>query len=268
MRRRSRCLIVGVLNCTPDSFSDGGRFASVKEAVEAGVRMAGEGADWIDVGGESTRPGAETVSGEDERARVVPVIEGLRARLRDDVLISIDTYKAETARAALAAGARVVNDVTGALIDPAILEVAAEAGAKLVLGHLRGRPSTMMDDVAFGDVVAEVGDELAGASRRRARAPGAARCGPIPASASASALEHNLALLRDLPALRARLGVPLMVGVSRKAFIGELTGKPPAERVFGTAAAVTAAVFGRRRGRARPRRGRPCGRRSWSRRRP
>src|SRR5215467_6402841 len=111
-----RCLLVGVLNCTPDSFSDGGRFASVDDAIEAGVRMAGEGADWIDVGGESTRPGAKTVDGEEERGRVIPVIKGLKARLRGDVLISIDTYKAETARASLAAGARVVNDISGALL--------------------------------------------------------------------------------------------------------------------------------------------------------
>ncbi|HEX4407090.1 MAG TPA: dihydropteroate synthase, partial [Polyangia bacterium] len=110
-----------MLNCTPDSFFDGGQFASPRDAIEAGVRFAGEGADWIDVGGESTRPGASTVSGDDERARVIPVIEGLRSRLRDDVLISIDTYKAETARAALRAGARVVNDISGALLDPPIL---------------------------------------------------------------------------------------------------------------------------------------------------
>jgi dihydropteroate synthase len=238
----ARCLIVGVLNCTPDSFSDGGKLGSVKEAVELGVRMAGEGADWIDVGGESTRPGAHTVSGEDERARVVPVIEGLKARLRADVLISVDTYKAETARAALVAGARVVNDISGALLDPAILEVAAAAGAKVVLGHLRGRPSRMMDDVAFEDVVREVGDEL-GTQLAAARDAGCGEVWADPGIGFGKVLEHNLALLRGLPALRARLGVPIMVGVSRKSFIGQLTGKPAGERVFGTAAAVTAAVF-------------------------
>ncbi|HEV3031803.1 MAG TPA: dihydropteroate synthase [Polyangia bacterium] len=238
-----RCLIVGVLNCTPDSFSDGGQLTSVKEAIEMGVRMAGEGADWIDVGGESTRPGAHTVSGDEERARVIPVIEGLRARLRGDVLISIDTYKAETARAALAAGARVVNDISGALLDPEILDVAADAGAKLVLGHLRGRPSKMMDDVAFGDVVREVGDEL-GDQLAAARLAGCGELWADPGIGFGKVLEHNLALLRNLPGLRARLAVPLMVGVSRKSFIGHLTGKPAAERVFGTAAAVAAAVFG------------------------
>jgi dihydropteroate synthase len=235
-------LIVGVLNCTPDSFSDGGLFGSAREAVEAGVRMATEGADWIDVGGESTRPGAATVSGEDERARVVPVIEGLRARLRDDVLISIDTYKAATARAALAAGARVVNDVTGGLLDPNILDVTAAAGAKLILGHLRGRPSKMMDDVAFEDVVREVGDELS-VQIEAARDAGCREVYADPGIGFGKVLEHNLALLRDLRPLGVRLGVPLVVGVSRKSFIGHLTGKPPGERVFGTAAAVTAAVF-------------------------
>jgi dihydropteroate synthase len=238
----SRCLIVGVLNCTPDSFSDGGKLSSAKEAIEAGVRMAGEGADWIDVGGESTRPGASTVSGDEERARVIPVVAGLKARLRGDVLISIDTYKAETARAALAAGARVVNDISGALLEPAILQVAAVAGAKLVLGHLRGRPSTMMDDVSFDDVVGEVGNEL-GDQLAAARAAGCGELWADPGIGFGKVLEHNLALLRGLPALRGRLGVPVMVGVSRKSFIGQLTGRPAGERIHGTAAAVTAAVF-------------------------
>jgi len=238
----NRCLIVGVLNCTPDSFSDGGKLGSPKEAIELGVRMAGEGADWIDVGGESTRPGANTVSGDEERARVIPVIEGLKARLRADVLISIDTYKSATAKAALAAGARVVNDISDGLIDPKILKVAADAGAKIVLGHLRGRPSRMMDDISFDDVLREVGDELGG-QLAAARDAGCGEVWADPGIGFGKVLEHNLALLQGLPALRARLGVPMMVGVSRKSFIGQLTGKPASERDFGTAAAVTAAVF-------------------------
>jgi dihydropteroate synthase len=237
------CLIVGVLNCTPDSFSDGGRFASVEAAVAAGVAMAEAGADWIDVGGESTRPGAEPVPEEIERARAVPVVEGLRRRLPPAVRISIDTYKAGTARAALGAGATVVNDISGGRLDPAILGVAAEAGAAIVLGHLRGAPATMMVDVAFADVVVEVAAEL----RERIEAARAAGCREIWADTGigfGKQIDHNLALLRGLPALRAALGVPLMVGVSRKAFIGALTGKPPAERAFGTAAALTAVVLG------------------------
>ncbi len=238
-----RPLIVGVLNCTPDSFSDGGRFASVEAAIDEGLAMAGQGADWIDVGGESTRPGAAFVAEELERERVVPVIEGLRRRLPATVRISIDTYKAGTARAALAAGASVVNDVSGGLLDPEILRVAAEAGAAIVLGHLRGRPATMMVDASFVDVVDEVSAEL-GERIAAARAAGCREIWADPGIGFGKRTAQNLALLRGLPALRARLAVSLMVGVSRKAFIGELTGKAAGERGFGTAAAVTAAVLG------------------------
>jgi dihydropteroate synthase len=237
------CLIVGILNCTPDSFSDGGRFASVEPAVEAGLAMAGQGADWIDVGGESTRPGAEVVAEAIEVGRVVPVIEGLRRRLPAGVRISVDTYKAGTARAALAAGATVVNDISGGRLDPEILGVASAAGAAIVLGHLRGAPASMMIDVAFADVVGEVATEL----RERIDAARAAGCREVwadPGIGFGKRLEHNLALLRALPALKAKLGVPVMVGVSRKAFIGALTEKPAAERGFGTAAALTATVLG------------------------
>jgi dihydropteroate synthase len=183
------------------------------------------------------------VSEEEELGRVLPVIAGLRARLPGKVRISIDTYKAGTARAAVAAGATVVNDVSGGLLDPGILRVAAENGAAIVLGHLRGAPASMMEGIAFADVVAEVGGELAeriGAARRA----GCREVWADPGIGFGKRMEHNVALLRALPELRARVGVPLMVGVSRKAFIGQLTGKPPAERQFGTAAAVTAAVLG------------------------
>jgi dihydropteroate synthase len=237
------CLIVGVLNVTPDSFSDGGQHTSVEAAVAAGVRMADEGANWIDVGGESTRPGSVVVPEADERARVLPVIEGLRKRLSPSVRVSIDTYKAGTARAAVAAGASVINDVSGGRLDPDIVRVAADTGAGLVLGHLRGAPATMMDDVAFSDVVGEVGEELA-ERLGEARAAGCYETWVDPGIGFGKRLEHNLALLRGLPELHARLDVPIMVGVSRKAFIGHLTGKEAHERIFGTAAAVTAAVMG------------------------
>lgn len=237
------CLIVGVLNVTPDSFSDGGKHASVEAAVEAGVRMADEGANWIDVGGESTRPGSAEVSEADERARVLPVIEGLRKRLSPSVRISIDTYKAGTARAAVAAGASVVNDVSGGRLDPEVLRIAAETGAGIVLGHLRGAPASMMEDVLFRDVVDEVGRELE-ERLADARAAGCYETWVDPGIGFGKRLEHNLTLLRTLPALHARLDVPIMIGVSRKAFIGQLTGKDANERVFGTAAAVTAAVLG------------------------
>jgi dihydropteroate synthase len=237
------CLIVAVLNCTPDSFSDGGKFASSDDALEAGVRMVGEGADWIDVGGESTRPGSLPVAEDEEIARVVPVIAGLRARLPERVRVSVDTYKSETAREALRAGATVVNDISGGLLDPEILSVAAAGDAGVVLGHLRGAPATMMENIAFTDVVGEVGRELAEriAAARRA---GCAEVWADPGIGFGKRIEHNLALLRGLPVMCARVGVPMMIGVSRKAFIGQLTGKPAAERVFGTAAALTAAVMG------------------------
>jgi dihydropteroate synthase len=238
------CLIVGILNVTPDSFSDGGRFASVDDAVAAGERMVEAGADWIDVGGESTRPGARVIPEDEEIARVVPVLAGLRRRLGARARISIDTYKSGTVRAAVAAGATAVNDISGGLLDPAILAVTADAGAAIVLGHLRGPPATMMEAIAFADVVAEVADEL-GARVAAARAAGCREVWADPGLGFGQHAPHSLALLRALPALGARLaGVPLMVGVSRKSFIGHITGRSASERIFGTAAAVTAAVLG------------------------
>jgi dihydropteroate synthase len=237
------CLLVGVLNVTPDSFSDGGRHASVHEAINAGVRMVEEGADWIDAGGESTRPRAQVVPEAEEIARVVPAIAGLSARLGERARLSIDTYKSGTARAALAAGATIVNDISGGLLDPAILGVAADAGAAVVLGHLRGDPATMMDAIAFHDVVAEVGSEVE-ARIAAARAAGVREIWADPGIGFGKRAEHSLALVRALPALVARWRVPVMVGVSRKSFIGQISGKPAHERIFGTAAAVAACVAG------------------------
>ncbi len=236
-------VIAGILNLTPDSFSDGGRFASVESAVAAGLAMALAGADWIDVGGESTRPHAASVPEGEEIRRVVPVIEHLASKLGERARISIDTYKAGTARAALAAGASLVNDVSGGLLEPAILEVAARAKAGVVVGHLRGHPATMMEDVHFDDVVAEVTAEL-GLRIAAARTSGCTEIWADPGIGFGKTLNHNLTLLAHLPSLRDRLGVPLMVGVSRKRFIGDLTGRPVADRAFGTAAAVTAAILG------------------------
>jgi dihydropteroate synthase len=237
---------MGVLNVTPDSFSDGGRFPDREGAVAAGLAMARDGADWIDVGGESTRPGAAAVPAEVEQARVLPVISALAQALAGreaPVWLSIDTYKASTAKAALAAGARIVNDVSGGLADPGILEVAAEADAVIVLGHLRGTLATMMQDVSFADVVAEVGDELA--SRvDAAKHAGCQRIWVDPGIGFGKGTAENLALIAGLPRLRARVGVPVLMGVSRKRFLGELTGRPVDQRAFGTAAAVAACVLG------------------------
>jgi len=240
-----RCLIVGVLNCTPDSFSGEG-IVEPSRAIEAGLALVEAGADWIDIGGESTRPGARLVPADEELGRVLPVIEGLARALGDRAVLSIDTYKAVTARAAIAAGATVVNDVSGGLLDPDLFSVVAAGGATLVLGHLRGEPATMMEHVAFGDVVAEVTAELE-ERVAAARQAGCAKLWADPGIGFGKRLEHNLELLGALPELVTALGtmaVPLLVGVSRKAFIGHLTGKPAPARQFGTAAAVAACVLG------------------------
>ena len=236
-------IIAGILNVTPDSFADGGRFASVESAVEAGLAMALAGAHWVDVGGESTRPKAEPVAESEEILRVFPVVERLAQSLGQRARISIDTYKAGTAHAALDAGATLVNDVSGGLLDPSILKVAAKAGVPVILGHLRGQPATMMADVHFEDVVAEVGAEL-GERIAAARAAGCREIWADPGIGFGKTMEHNLRLLAGLAELRARLGVPIMVGVSRKRFIGDLTGQPVNQRAFGTAGAVAAAVLG------------------------
>lgn len=234
-------VLVGVLNLTPDSFSDGGRFSSAEDAVAAALAMVADGADWVDVGGESTRPGAVPVPQDEEIARVLPVIRELSARLGGRARISIDTTKASTARAALAAGASVVNDVSGGLLDPEILHVTAAARAGIVLGHLRGAPATMQDGIHFDDVLTEVAAEL---TQRvtEARAAGCRDIWADPGIGFGKLLAHNLALLNNLAWLKERVGVPLMVGVSRKRFIGELTERPAAQRTNGTAAAVALAV--------------------------
>jgi len=246
---RNRVTIVGILNVTPDSFSDGGRWLAagserpdVEGAVREARRLEAEGAHVLDVGGESTRPGALEVPVERELARVLPVIESLAKSSR--LPISIDTRKAEVARAALEAGATVVNDVSGGGFEPRILDVAARAGATVVLGHLRGVPATMQDAPRFDDVVAEVGDELA-ARVAAAEAAGVApdRIVVDPGIGFGKRLEDNLALLARSGELAARLGRPLLVGPSRKGFLGALTGDPVDRRDTATAAACAVAVF-------------------------
>jgi dihydropteroate synthase len=236
-------IIAGVLNLTPDSFSDGGRFPSVDAAVAAGLALVDAGAQWIDVGGESTRPHSQPVDEDDEIGRVVPVIRALAPRLAGRARISVDTYKSSTAKAALDAGATIVNDVSGGLLDGSMLKVCARAGATLILGHLRGRPATMMENVHFDDVVAEVGAEL-GERIAAARAAGCPTIWADPGIGFGKHLAHNLALLGNLGPLCQALAVPVMVGVSRKRFLGDLTGKSVEARTYATASAVAAAVLG------------------------
>ncbi len=246
---RDRVTILGVLNATPDSFSDGGRFVrdgdelDLAAALAHARRLAADGADVIDVGGESTRPGASEVPLATELARTRPLIEALATEL--GVPLSIDTRRAEVAEAALEAGARVVNDVSGGRFDPELLRVVARRGATLVLGHLRGEPATMQQGIHFEDVVAEVGAELEEAIAC-AEAAGVARGRIVadPGIGFGKRTGHNLALLAKLGALRARLGVPILVGPSRKAFLGELTGEPvPAQRDLASHAAAAIAIF-------------------------
>lgn len=239
----ARTHVMGIVNVTPDSFSDGGRFATTALAVEHGLRLIEEGADILDIGGESTRPGSEPVPLEEELARVIPVIERLAAAT--PVPLSVDTCKAGVALRAVAAGASIINDVTALQGDPAMAAAAAASGAGVVLMHMLGTPRTMQSEPRYGDVVAEIREFLAG----RMRAAEAAGIEPgrlvlDPGIGFGKTLEHNVEILRRLGELLA-LGRPLLVGPSRKAFIGRLLGGLPAgERMEGTAAAVTAAILG------------------------
>jgi len=235
-----RVTIVGILNVTPDSFSDGGRFTAPDRAVQAGLALVRAGAALVDVGGESTRPGASAVSLEEEAARVQPVVEALAPR----VPVSVDTRRAAVAERALGAGVRVVNDVSGGRHDPDLLGVVAAAGAWVVLGHLRGEPATMQEDVHFEDVLREVTGEL-GERVERALEAGIPRerIAVDPGLGFGKHLEHNLALLAGVGRLRERLGLPVVVGPSRKGFLGQLTGAPVEARDGATHAACAVAVF-------------------------
>ena len=244
---RGRVTIVGVLNLTPDSFSDGGRFLrdgapDLAALLRAAEEMLAAGADVLDVGGESTRPGAQPVAEAEEIARVVPALEALAKGL--PARLSIDTRKARVAEAALDAGAQLVNDVSGLRHDPALAAVAARRGAGLILGHLRGEPATMQREIRFGDVVAEVAAELS-ASAALARAAGIPdeRLAVDPGIGFGKRLAQNLALLAGAGRLRELVGLPVLVGPSRKSFLGELTGDPAGERDLASHAACAVAIF-------------------------
>jgi dihydropteroate synthase len=232
---------MGVLNVTPDSFSDGGRFLEADDAIEHGLAMVEEGADILDVGGESTRPGAEPVEAEEEIRRTARTVEILAGKT--DVPVSIDTTKASVARAALDAGAQIVNDVSAGRFDPALLPLVAEGGAALVLMHMQGDPRTMQTNPSYGDVVREVTTFLEERSRM-ALAAGVARDRILvdPGFGFGKRPEHNLALLSRLGELRG-LGYGIVAGTSRKSFIGAALGDlPVTERLEGTAATVALAV--------------------------
>lgn len=261
-----RTYLMGVLNVTPDSFSDGGQFDQLETAIAQAHQLAADGADWLDIGGESTRPDAQPVSAQEEIDRVVPVIAALRRGWRDfaplDLPISIDTTKAIVARAAIEAGADVVNDVSGGLYDPELLPTVATLGVPVILMHLRGTPQTMQQLTDYSDFAGQSGSgELPGqhlpdvviavrsslaervAAAIEAGIP-AAQIAIDPGIGFAKTAEQNLALLRHLPSLRS-LGHPLLVGPSRKSFIGKILEQPdPKQRVWGTGAACAACVAG------------------------
>ena len=240
---------MGIVNVTPDSFSDGGRFLDPDAAVAHGIELAEQGADVLDVGGESTRPGAAPVPSDEELRRVVPVVE--RLATTTTVPLSIDTTKAAVARAALDAGATIVNDVSAGRSAPEILSVTAAAGAGYVVMHMQGEPRTMQADPRYDDVVAQVGDFLADrieVAREAGVAEGAIAADP--GIGFGKTVEHNLRLLAGLPALAERVGVPVLVGTSRKTFVGKVLARagaasgdlPVDQREEGTLATVVWAV--------------------------
>jgi dihydropteroate synthase len=235
---------MGILNVTPDSFAECSNTLDPVAAIEAAARMHEQGADLIDVGGESTRPGADPVTAAEETARVLPVIERLAARL--SIPLSIDTYKPEVARAAIAAGAAVINDISGLAYDAAMADVVADTGAALILMHMRGTSRTMYAEARYEDVVAEVIAELQGriATATAAGVP-ADRIVVDPGIGFAKQPAHSYGVLAQLPAFADALGRPVLVGPSRKSFLREaVSDRPAPERDWGTAAAVAAAVLG------------------------
>jgi dihydropteroate synthase len=235
-----KTLVMGALNITPDSFSDGGLYRNLERAVVRAMAMVAEGADIIDLGGESTRPFADPVPPEEEMARVIPVLERLIAEVR--VPISVDTYKSEVARRALELGATMINDISGLRADPRMAEVIAASGCPVVLVHMQGTPKTMQENPVYGDVMEEVKAGLR-ASMDIARRAGVDEDKVMvdPGIGFGKTAEHNLEILHRLAELKS-LVRPILCGTSRKSFIGKVLGLPPGERLEGTAATVALSI--------------------------
>lgn len=239
---RQRTVVMGILNVTPDSFYDGGRYAQPEAAVQRALQMVEEGADILDIGGESTRPGSQPVSEEEETRRVLPVIQAVRERV--DVPISIDTTKSSVAQRALQAGACMVNDISGLGFDPHMAKVVAQYGAMCCIMHIQGTPQTMQKNPQYEDVVRDISRyfelrlalaERAGISRQLVWLD--------PGIGFGKTVEHNMEILRRLREFTA-FGLPLLIGTSRKSFIGKILGDlPPEERLEGTAATVAIAIM-------------------------
>jgi dihydropteroate synthase len=242
-----RTLVMGVLNVTPDSFSDGGKFLEPQSAIEQALEMERAGADLLDIGGESTRPGSTETAAETELARILPVLEGLHGALK--IPIAVDTRKSQVAEAAISAGAQIINDVSGLRFDPRLAEVSQRRGVPLILMHMRGEPATMQKGPFARDVMKDVVQGLR-ASIRKARGAGVRKSQIVidPGIGFGKSFEQNYELLRRLPEL-AKLGYPLLVGTSRKGFLGATLARngkpaPPEERLWATAATVTASILG------------------------
>lgn len=236
-----RAYIMGVVNVTPDSFSDGGQFLDADDAVDHALSLVDAGADIIDIGGESTRPGAEPVDADEELQRVLPVIEGLRAR--SDVWISVDTYKSQVAHTAVDAGADIINDISGLGFDDQMASTVADTDAALVLMHIRKTPRNMQRDITYDDVVDDIHDYF---RRRIQRADDAGvnsdRIILDPGIGFGKTVDHNYQILRRLQQF-TDLGHPLLVGTSRKSLIGAVVDRTPEQRVWGTAATVAASIL-------------------------
>ena len=235
----SRTHIMGILNVTPDSFSDGGKYLNLEQAVVQGLKLAEDGADFIDVGGESTRPGSESVLVEEEIRRVVPVIKTLSKKV--NIPISIDTYKSDTADAALQAGAVIVNDISAMTFDAKMASVVAKYRASIILMHMKDTPKTMQENPTYENVTTEVKQFL---SERlfAAKEAGIEQIIVDPGIGFGKKFEHNMQLLRELKSFTS-FGYPLLVGPSRKSFLGEILHLPANERIEGTAAVVTSAIL-------------------------
>lgn len=237
----SRTHLMGVLNVTPDSFSDGGKFLTVEDAVRRGIKMAEEGADMIDVGGESTRPGSDPATIEEELSRIIPVIETLSKKI--DIPISIDTYKSEVAKKALEAGAEMINDISALRFDPEMKEVAAEYQVPIVLMHIKGTPKNMQENPYYNDVIKEIIEYLK-ESIQIAKDVGIQEENIIidPGIGFGKRLEDNLNILKNLKKFSI-LNCPILVGPSRKSFIGKILDLPVGERLEGSLAALAVSIM-------------------------
>lgn len=237
----NRTLVMGILNVTPDSFSDGGKFYGIDQAITQAMRMIEEGADIIDIGGESTRPGAMSVSSQEEINRIVPVIE--KVAKESKIPISVDTYKTEVANAALNAGAQIINDITAMTHDSAMLLLAAQTSVPIILMHMLGTPQTMQVNPKYQNVISDITQYLKNVILKAQKA--GIKVGQIvidPGIGFGKTVEHNLMLLHRLSEF-LQLNRPILVGVSRKSFIGKILDLPVNERIEGTAAAVSISVL-------------------------